>query len=559
MNSSVIATARFIAVFLSIAAILGQRYIPEKTLQLYPSETTRIALNVYDHPIYGESASWISADDNFWRCDIPSGSSAQINGCGISLKWGQKLERLTNAQSSSTEVRTSDCNLRLLDNLEIELNQNLRQTCKRAKTPYKESNVPVAPCINPKSDIDGDGFGQEYGAKCETRDRLPTVKCRQGATRVNKSIWGWEENGFCVWGGHKRPAPLSDGKKLWSFADAGDAAIDFTAYKSIRIRAYYEGKASYLRVYLRNANPLYWYPGEHSSSKYMLASVLSEDLTTGPINISLNRFSVSESWSSKYPQPSDLRGPEFAHIIELGVDHVTPGVHKVRLDQVTLVGEALDSESLLFAVAMFWALYLLVESIHQYHSFKRASIERHREVDSLTKGTQKLEKETSELLEKTITDPLTGIFNRLGITQFTDTLFKSSRAREDLCLMIIDIDHFKSVNDTFGHNTGDEILINVSQILSANIRQNDIFGRWGGEEFILICPKTDKDQAKRLAEKLRLVIEQNHLETLLELEITISIGATHVRKNEAFTEAFKRADVALYAAKNERNKMVYQG
>jgi diguanylate cyclase (GGDEF)-like protein len=130
-------------------------------------------------------------------------------------------------------------------------------------------------------------------------------------------------------------------------------------------------------------------------------------------------------------------------------------------------------------------------------------------------------------------------------------LFDPSFVRSNLGILVFDVDHFKKVNDQFGHDTGDRVLSTIAQVIGNNVRQTDVLGRWGGEEFILICPQITLEQVKGLAEKLRLAIEEQEFNTPNgALKVTISIGAAIVDPQETFEAAFKRADTALYKAKN---------
>jgi len=121
------------------------------------------------------------------------------------------------------------------------------------------------------------------------------------------------------------------------------------------------------------------------------------------------------------------------------------------------------------------------------------------------------------------------------------------KAQTPCSLLMIDIDHFKSINDEFGHDVGDQALISfVSQIHSL-IRQEDYFARWGGEEFVLICPGTSLHFAKIIAEKIRVKIETTQL--IKQKLFTCSIGIAELSAEE-IVDWFKRADKALYLAKN---------
>ena len=153
-------------------------------------------------------------------------------------------------------------------------------------------------------------------------------------------------------------------------------------------------------------------------------------------------------------------------------------------------------------------------------------------------------------------DKLTGIYNRRLLDEFLEIEMEvAKRYKEDLSIILLDIDYFKKVNDTFGHLVGDEILVITSKIISENLRNSDIFGRYGGEEFLIICTKTSENNAFILAEKLRTKIENYkfpHVE-----QKTISLGITSFEKNDSIKSLFKKADLALYKAKHTgRNKAV---
>ena len=162
---------------------------------------------------------------------------------------------------------------------------------------------------------------------------------------------------------------------------------------------------------------------------------------------------------------------------------------------------------------------------------------------------------TSSLEEKANKDNLTGVANRDGFEESFSLEIK--RARENnlpLSLMLFDIDHFKSVNDTYGHQAGDNILIEIASIVSNNIKSNDIFARWGGEEFILLMPNTPIEGAFSLSEKLRAMVEAHHFS--YTDSITASFGVAEFQADDNKTSLFQKADDALYLAKkNGRNRV----
>ncbi|WP_415396889.1 diguanylate cyclase [Sulfurimonas sp. CS5] len=154
------------------------------------------------------------------------------------------------------------------------------------------------------------------------------------------------------------------------------------------------------------------------------------------------------------------------------------------------------------------------------------------------------------------TDVLTKLFNR---SKLNDVLKKeislSNTVSSALSIIFIDIDHFKLVNDTYGHDVGDRVLIDIANIISTSTRTGDIAARWGGEEFMITLQSTDTLHASILAEKLRTIVE-NHTFSIIG-KLTISIGVTEYIHNESEETFIKRVDKALYEAKESgRNKVV---
>lgn len=158
-----------------------------------------------------------------------------------------------------------------------------------------------------------------------------------------------------------------------------------------------------------------------------------------------------------------------------------------------------------------------------------------------------------------MTDELTGLFNRRNFTQKgLDEFQRARRYNLPLSMMMLDVDKFKSINDTYGHQAGDYVLKNFASLIMNNIRDVDICGRLGGEEFGLILPNTDSDYSLTLAERLRKAIEHYPFEINGKaVSITISIGvASFVENSVSFDQMLNNADSAMYWAKNNgRNRV----
>jgi two-component system cell cycle response regulator len=165
-------------------------------------------------------------------------------------------------------------------------------------------------------------------------------------------------------------------------------------------------------------------------------------------------------------------------------------------------------------------------------------------------------------LEMAITDQLTGLHNRRYMARHLDSLISNAqKSNKPLAFLIMDIDHFKAVNDTHGHDIGDEVLREFANRISANIRGIDLACRYGGEEFVVVMPDTDVDFAYTIAERLRKSVETTPIEISRApgaLNVTISIGiAASAGGDDNAEKLLHRADQALYRAKREgRNRVL---
>ena len=178
------------------------------------------------------------------------------------------------------------------------------------------------------------------------------------------------------------------------------------------------------------------------------------------------------------------------------------------------------------------------------------------EGDKISKMNEELLSKATKLEEKASFDFLTKLYNRRKFNSFLEyEISKANRYSEQhLSLLLVDIDYFKNVNDTHGHLVGDYILQEISKILTVCSRDTDIVARWGGEEFVLMLPQTNVEQAFLVAEKLRATIEKHKFDDVKH--ITCSIGISQFHKNEDKETLFKRVDEALYKAKKAgRNRV----
>lgn len=169
-----------------------------------------------------------------------------------------------------------------------------------------------------------------------------------------------------------------------------------------------------------------------------------------------------------------------------------------------------------------------------------------KEVLQLTE--QELYRKNKELEHLAAKDQLTQLFNRRKIDQISnEEFYRFTRDGTTFSLIMFDVDYFKAINDVHGHGVGDEVLIAVASISQDQLRTTDRLGRWGGEEFLVICPETGLDEATFIAERLRRAIEQHLFSS--DLKVTISLGVSTVKSGEDLKSFMHRLDSHLYEAK----------
>ena len=170
-----------------------------------------------------------------------------------------------------------------------------------------------------------------------------------------------------------------------------------------------------------------------------------------------------------------------------------------------------------------------------------------------------LETSHKQLLRMSRKDQLTGLYNRAAIRELLKAeMERSRRYQQDLSVIMVDIDHFKRVNDRYGHDAGDKVLSKVAAILAHNLRKPDVVGRWGGEEFLIVTPCSDQEMSRQLSERLR-----TYIKTIAAGEIpaaiTASFGIARLNKEQNLDELLYVADMALYQAKRTGRDRVVIG
>ncbi|WP_144395135.1 GGDEF domain-containing protein [Pleionea sediminis] len=176
--------------------------------------------------------------------------------------------------------------------------------------------------------------------------------------------------------------------------------------------------------------------------------------------------------------------------------------------------------------------------------------------NQLAEAHAQLALRSKHLEVKSITDPLTGLFNRYKLKEILEReVSRCMRSGAKLSVILVDLDHFKSINDTFGHIVGDKVLQQTAEVLKRSLRSYDHLARWGGEEFVVVCPESPLLAAKQVAEKLRTQLLDTEFPQLNR--VTASFGIAEYISEESIDDLISRADKGLYCAKETgRNRVV---
>jgi len=234
----------------------------------------------------------------------------------------------------------------------------------------------------------------------------------------------------------------------------------------------------------------------------------------------------------------------FASIIVKPILLLTKESHKVKnrdFDKVVQVSSVVTEVGILSR-----SITSMAKSIHSYQHELEEKVE-HR--------TKELYEKNRQLKILSVTDKLTNTYNRIQLDNTIEKeIQRANRKNSHFGIVIIDIDYFKKVNDTYGHQVGDTVLIEFSNILKQNTRRTDTVGRWGGEEFVIICVEADLQELLSLATILKEKIEKHTFSTVKTK--TASFGVATYKKPESAQDLINRADKALYIAKeNGRNRV----
>lgn len=352
--------------------------------------------------------------------------------------------------------------------------------------------------------------------------------------------------------------PHSCGFNVFLGGGQGTDGIDLSSYKTINVDLDYSGHDQRLRFYLRNYEPGFSNINDMQTAKFNNVHVPVEYIHDNLV-LSLSEFSVAEWWVTDYKAPRENSLPDFRHVIAFGIDISypgSPGIQSFKLNRLEFVGEWVARDQWYLGILVFWVSIILVGGGISLARLTKAIRLEHQRLERLANQNSLLAQETDKYKKLSMVDPLTGLLNRQGLAEYIELFFPVDKKRQ-VSMVVIDIDHFKKINDTLGHDGGDVVLKRVTELIKNNTRQTDQLARWGGEEFVMVLPDTSLDDSYHLAEEMRALVATTNFEQFPDLHITISLGVGASDGEIPFHQLFRSVDLALYQAKAQgRNRTI---
>jgi len=339
---------------------------------------------------------------------------------------------------------------------------------------------------------------------------------------------------------------------LWQ-DPAFNSGRDLSGYTNLNLEMSYQGSAEQLKLFFRNADPAYTKEGDGNSAQFNFTMIRKEHILNNSISIELSELTVADWWMNQYNHPRKYAKPSFKHIAAIGIDfsgnNFDNTAHKITLKEISLTGPYISKPNYYLSILTIWMLSVFcILSLRLFEEQKKRNL--------LAVKNKSLKQQSAEYKTQSHYDLLTKQLNRRGF----EYQLNQNPLTSDISyfIILIDLDHFKKLNDTFGHSAGDTVLQEVAVALKQGLRQNDLFARWGGEEFIVLIKADNLENAVQLAEKLRNIIAAIKLTAIEGMPITTSLGIAKWGEDEEFESAFNRADKNLYLAKAEgRNRVCY--
>jgi diguanylate cyclase (GGDEF)-like protein len=345
------------------------------------------------------------------------------------------------------------------------------------------------------------------------------------------------------------------GYELYFDPKRGMRGLDLTNLRSIELAMVYRGTAPSFRVHLKNFDPHYSRIGDTDSPKFMRVEFATAPGKLQHVTFQVADFGVADWWLRKSNVPPQWSHPQFDNITSINFEtgsEAKPGHHEFELRELVVRRMLISETHWLQGILGVWVALIGLYLAFRFTTMRR-EVERRRALHAMALH----QAEEAEAAARH--DPLTKILNRRGVLDRYAEITTGTPV--PLGIIMIDIDRFKQINDSFGHNYGDEVLCSVAALIRRNARSGDTVGRWGGEEFLVLCPGLEAEGTMLVAECIRTRIEHFHFGDCER--VTASFGVhwcPAAAPGIELSGLVALADLALYTAKEQgRNRALRFG
>jgi diguanylate cyclase (GGDEF)-like protein len=325
---------------------------------------------------------------------------------------------------------------------------------------------------------------------------------------------------------------------------------DFLHYQRMELKIHYRGDTQRLRLKMYSFRPAQLNEKYRETMTGQEFSILSSEthnlITINNYGVDINPRSVANAAQGTASTAYNT----FDISMDL-VPPIAPGEQFIQLESITIYNALLPADTWYLAVAVLWLASNLLFIVRHLILQERRIRNDTQRLTSLAHYSEDLIQESEHYKMLSHTDALTHALNRHGFATEMSVRSPTGKVAPNTTLLIIDLDHFKNINDSWGHDTGDVVLCETAQTIRKMTRTDDRLVRWGGEEFLLYCDNSNTQQALLIAEKIRAAIAAQPMQfNGNSIRVTVSIGVGVTTKEEDFDYLFKRSDQALYKAKS---------
>ncbi len=367
----------------------------------------------------------------------------------------------------------------------------------------------------------------------------------------------WKDEGQKHWQcslGQNLPTPYCSMRM--SLTDEKGGGLDLSRAINLTLWIEYKGNGSHLRIYLRNRGIKHYVPGDDLSEKYNMVEIPVQDMAQG-FTINMDEFGVADWWVTQRNIPLKEARPEFNNISDMEIQTgslTVSGDHEIRVKAVSWETPLISELQLYRLITIIWTGLIITYLLFRITAMNMALNRQQARQQELIAINGILSTQNRRFEDLAKTDQLTGLHNRVAMQEaLYQGLNNWKHHRESFSMVLLDIDHFKKINDSLGHDAGDEVLKLVADILRNSVRKSDFLARWGGEEFVLLYPNTNQMEALAAAESLRQKIAAAL--NPWGIVITACFGVATLISGD-LDLLFKSADEALYRAKNSGRNCV---